>query len=77
MTNNTDKVIVFKNLKVETLNQPIQPLEVNENAVNEYELLSPYINLAILLGAAFAAVVYVKKRKKLQRPALKETAPTN
>jgi hypothetical protein len=75
MTNNTDKVIVFKNLKVETLNQPIQPLEVKENALNEYELLSPYINLATLLGAAFAAVVYVKKRKKVQRPALKETAP--
>jgi hypothetical protein len=75
MANNTDKVIVFKNLRVETLNQPVQPLELNKNAVNEYELLSPYINLTILLGAAFAAVIYVKKRKKVQRPALKETAP--
>jgi len=75
MTNNTDKVIVFKNLKVKTLNHTVQPLKVKENSVDEYELLSPYIDLTILLGAALAAVIYVKKRKKLQRPALKETAP--
>jgi hypothetical protein len=70
LANNTDKAIVFKNLKVETLNQPIQPIEGNKNAVDERELLALYINLTILLAAAFAAVVYVKKRKKVQRPFL-------
>jgi len=64
-------------LKVETLDQPAQPLEDNKNAVNGQELLTPYINLTILLAAAFAAVVYVKKRKKAQRPTLKQTAPIN
>lgn len=77
LANNTDKAIAFKNLKVETLNQPIQPLESNKSAVNERELLALYINLTILLAAAFAAVVYVKKRKKAQRPTLKQTAPIN
>jgi hypothetical protein len=68
LANNTDRAIVFKNLKVETLNQPVQPLEDNKNAVNGHELLAPYINLTILLAAAFAAVIYVKKRKRSIRP---------
>jgi hypothetical protein len=77
LANNTDKAIAFKNLKVETLNQPIRSLESNKSAVNGHELLVLYINLTILLAAAFAAVVYVKKRKKAQRPTLKQTAPIN
>jgi hypothetical protein len=68
LANNTDRAIVFKNLKVETLNQPAQPLKDNKNAVNGQELLTPYINLTILLAAAFAAVIYVKKRKRSIRP---------
>jgi hypothetical protein len=70
LANNTDKAIAFKNLRVETLNQPIQPPEGNKNAVDEGEVLALYINLIIPLAAAFAAVVYVKKRKKVQRPLL-------
>ncbi|MCJ7632497.1 hypothetical protein MUP77_08920, partial [Candidatus Bathyarchaeota archaeon] len=65
MTNNTDKVIVFKNLKAETLNQPIQPLEGNKNTVNGLELLAPYIGLTILLAVAVATIAYIKERKRV------------
>jgi hypothetical protein len=70
IANNTDRAVVFKDLKVETLNNTVQPpadLEGNKKAANGSELLAPYINLAIFLVATFAAVVYVKKRRQVKR----------
>jgi hypothetical protein len=64
LANNTDRAVVFKNLKVETLNQPVQPPEDNNNTVNGNELSAAYIDLTILLTAALAAVAFVKKRKR-------------
>jgi hypothetical protein len=71
IANNTDRAIAFKDLKVETLNET-KPPEAPEGAAgdkkaaNGSELLAPYVNLAILLVATFAAVVYVKKRRQVR-----------
>jgi hypothetical protein len=64
LANNTDRAVAFKNLKVETLNQPIQPLDGNANPANKSVTILPYINWAIVLASAFAAVVYIAKRRK-------------
>jgi hypothetical protein len=79
ITNNTDRAVAFKNLKVETLNTPPQPAEDakipegDEKAADGSELLAPYVNLTILLVATFAAVVYVKKRRQLRNKNKKHT----
>jgi hypothetical protein len=65
VANNTDSAVAFKNLNVETLNHPTQLPEGNENAVDERDLLAPYVTFTILLATIFAAVIYVKKRKKV------------
>jgi hypothetical protein len=72
IANNTDKIIAFKNLKIETLDQPNQQLEDENVALKELTLLAPYIGLTILLAAAFAAGVYVLKRRA-QRLTLKQS----
>lgn len=68
IANNTGRAIAFKNLNIETLNQttPIpQPPEAAKKAATVGELLAPYITIALLLVTVFAAVVYLKKRKKV------------
>jgi len=67
IADNMDRAVAFKNLKVETLNNPTQPPaspESDKKAANGSELLALYVNLAIFLVAAFAAVVYVEKRRQ-------------
>ena len=69
IANNTDRAVAFKDLKVETLNETKPPeapegAEGDKKAANDSELLAPYVNLAILLVATFAAVVYVTKRRR-------------
>jgi hypothetical protein len=69
IANNTNRAVVFKDLKVETLNNTVQPPEDTESekeAADGSELLTPYVNLAILLVATFAAVVYVAKRRHVR-----------
>jgi hypothetical protein len=69
IADNIDKAVVFKDLKVETLNNTVQPpanLEGDKKAANGSELLAPYVNLAILLVAIFAAVVYVTRRRHVR-----------
>jgi hypothetical protein len=63
LTNNTDRAVAFKNLNIKTLNSTTQPAEKTEKIVNITEVLVPYSPLTILVGAVFAAVVYLKKRK--------------
>jgi hypothetical protein len=65
ITYDADTVIAFKNLKVETLDQPSQPDDGSQIPANELELSAPYIGLAILLAVAIAAIAYVKERKRL------------
>jgi hypothetical protein len=67
IANNTDRAVAFKNLNVETLDQPtppVQPAEDNKPAATESELLAPHVALIILLVTIFAALVYAKKRKR-------------
>lgn len=67
VANNTNKAIAFKNLKIETVNQPLQPLDENVNPTNDTEVFAPYVNWAIVIVSAFTAVFYVWKRGKTQR----------
>jgi hypothetical protein len=79
IANNTDRAVAFKDLKVETLNKTTQPpaapagAEGDNKAANDSELLAPYVNLAILLVATFAAVVYVTKRRQVRDKTRKNT----
>jgi hypothetical protein len=68
LANNTDKAIVFKNLKIETLDKPTQPVGGNQIPVNGLELLTPYIGLTILLAVAVATIVYIEKKKNDRAP---------
>lgn len=65
MTNNVDSAVVFKDLKVDALNNTTQPPESNIKATNEIGLLFSYVSLSILLVATFAAIVYVKKKRQM------------
>jgi hypothetical protein len=65
ITYDADTVIAFKNLKVETLDQPSQPDDGSQIPANELELSAPYIGLVILLAVAIAAIAYVKEGKRL------------
>ena len=60
-----DAVVVFRNLKAETLDQPAQSADDNEDLVDEFEPLALYIGLTVLLAVAAAAVTYVKERKRV------------
>ncbi len=59
-----DAVVVFKNLKAETLGQPV-PSAADESSVDEFEPLALCIGLTVLLAVAAAAVTYVKERKRV------------
>lgn len=67
VANNTNKAIAFKNLKIETVNQSLQPLDENVNPTNNTEAFASYINWAIVVVSASIAVFYVWKREKTQR----------
>jgi hypothetical protein len=69
LANNTDRAVAFKNLNVETLNQPAEPTEGDKKAATGNELLAPNAAITILLATVFAAVVYMKKRKRAYEPA--------
>jgi hypothetical protein len=73
IANNTDRAVAFKNFRVETLDEPTQPLpEGDEKAVKGPDLLTPYAAVAILLAITVAAVVY-KKRKSFLRQKIEIT----
>jgi hypothetical protein len=68
IANNTDRAVAFKNLKVETLDEPAPlPPEKNEKAVNGYDLLAPYVAFTILLATISAAVIYKKRKSSLRQ----------
>jgi hypothetical protein len=70
IANNTDRALVFKNLKVETLDEPTQVIpEGDEKALNAHYLQAIYLAFAILLVTIFSAVV----RKKMKNSRSKTT----
>jgi hypothetical protein len=75
IANNTGRAVAFKDLKVETLNETAQlpaapeavkDAEGDKKAADDGALLAPYVNLAVLLVATIAAVVYVTRRRQLR-----------
>jgi hypothetical protein len=61
-----DAVVVFKNLKAETLSQPAPPVDADQTpAGDELEQLALCIGLTVLLAVAVAAVTYIKERKRV------------
>ncbi len=82
IANNTGRAVAFKDLKVETLNEPTQTPETSEDTVategdkkaaNSSDLLAPYVNLTIILFATFAALLYYKKRRQVRDKNKKNT----
>jgi hypothetical protein len=65
VTYDEDAVLVFKNLKAETLNQPAPSPAGDESTVDKFEQLSLCVGLTLLLAVAVAAVTYMKERKRL------------
>jgi len=65
MTYDKDAVIAFRDLKTETLDQPKLPTDDGESTPDEFESLTPYVELTMLLAVAVAAIAYVKERKRV------------
>jgi hypothetical protein len=65
VTYDEDAVLVFKNLKAETLSQPTPSPDEDESTVDGFEQLSLCIGLTLLLAVAVAAVTYLKERKRV------------
>jgi hypothetical protein len=67
ITNNVDSAVVFKDLKVQPLNNITQPPKSNIRTTNDSGMFAPYVYLSILLVATFAAaVVYVKEKRQMK-----------
>jgi hypothetical protein len=67
LANNTERAVIFKNLRVEILDQTSTLTEGDEITADGSELLGSILILAILLVAILGAVVYAKKKTRVQR----------
>jgi hypothetical protein len=68
VTNNEDTAIVLKNLTIQTQNTAQQPQSTQKPTSNsENSSIAMYAIASILLAAALAAVLYVKKQRKSQK----------
>ena len=63
LTNNTDRAIAFKNLNIDSINQPTKKAENKESAANGTELLEQYSPFILLIATIVMVSVYVNKRK--------------
>ncbi len=67
ITNNVDNAVVFKDLKVQPLNNITQPPKSNVRTTNDSGMFAQYVYLSILLVATFAAaVVYVEEKRQMK-----------
>ncbi len=67
VANNTNKAVAFKNLRIETVNQPLQPIDRNTNPTINTETFVPYANWAIVAISALTAIFYTWKKEKTRR----------
>jgi hypothetical protein len=70
MSYNPNAILAFRNLKVETLDQPTPPANVTQEKASELEWLGPNIYLPILSAVALAIVAvasYVRRKRKKQQ----------
>jgi len=63
LTNNTDRAIAFKNLNIDSINQPTKKAENKESITNYIELLEQYSPFILLIATIVMASVYVNKRR--------------
>jgi len=70
VANNTNKAVAFKNLRIETVNQPLQPIDRNTSPTINAKAFVPYANWAIVAISALTAVFYTWKKEKTRRLAL-------
>jgi len=62
MTNNNDKIVAFKNLKIEPLNQPNSP-SIDDGQIEQLvRLFVPYGNITIVIAAILVTTIHLKKR---------------
>jgi hypothetical protein len=67
VANNTNKAVAFKNLRIETLNQPLQPIDRNTSPTINAETFVPYANWAIVAISALTAIIYAWKKEKTRK----------
>ena len=63
LANSTDKIIAFKNLKTETLEEPSRQVEDNNTTTEAITLLAPFMGLTILLAVVLAEGICIYKSK--------------
>lgn len=64
VANNTNKAVVFKNLRIETVNQPLRPLDNSPSSKINTEAFVPYVNWAIVVISALTATFCIWKKEK-------------
>jgi len=68
ITNNVNNAVVFKDLTIQALNNPIQPLKSNEKTIDEIGKVFPFVSLSILLVATLSVtLVYVGKKRQMRQ----------
>jgi len=70
MSYNPNAILAFRNLKVETLDQPTPTANVTQEKANGFEWLSPNIYLPILSAVVLATVAvssYVRRKRRKQQ----------
>jgi hypothetical protein len=68
IANNVNNAVVFKDLTIQALNNPIQPLKSDEKTIDEIGKLFPFVSLSILLVATLSVtLVYVGKKRQMRQ----------
>jgi len=67
VANNTNKAVAFKNLRIETVNQPLQAIDRNTSPTINAEAFVPYANWAIVAISSLTAVFYAWKKEKTRK----------
>jgi hypothetical protein len=66
VANNQDNAIVFKDLKIENLNQPQQSPSPKETTKSSPSII-PYVVLSILFAATLTSAVYIKRKRHAKK----------
>jgi hypothetical protein len=66
LANSTDKAIAFRNLKIETVNQPLPPLDEGVTPANNTDVFTLYINWIIVLTSISTGTFYIWKKERKQ-----------
>ena len=65
IANNVNNAVIFKDLTIQALDNPIPPVKSNTETANAMESLFPTVSLSILLVATLSVtLVYVNKKRQ-------------